>query len=571
MKDKVKELQHIIHKGERKAKAPVAVVREETKLPQLREEDTPSLKVICEGKLLFKAPILNYFVLGDIGQNFSEMKVTLLVTEEGNTAKKSRYKIDLYEKEPCRQFCFEMANLLNASETAIMKELLQLTDLLEAYREAQVVAQQPSNKKQMPPMVPTQEQEAIEFLSRPNLMKGIDKLLEQAGVIGSARLLTYLVSASYKNRETLHLKVTGNHDNASILIRSVVSCIPPEDAIELVSISARALFHSTHGEFLNKALFLPSGLEKKSAQALKQLQEYGKVSTAVSVKDRLSNIVSSIKTVETHFSSVVYDNAGEHNRHTIVVSCDSQTNRIIEYNNNKQAGLINEEQESKAKALLQNIVRCIKPMQVINPYANHITLPVPESVKAQMGRLYNALVIEVCLFNQRQRQVDEKGRLLVQLEDMVAASEMLFSSMLMEVDELEPQVRIFYEGVKKYAKKLKDKSRFTLRELRLELGISKTYCFRYMNELIRLEYVKRTGYKNRGYHYSVIYFDDADKVREQMKSELDAQFKKLKTTKPKTFHESPDAMAAKAYDGGDLKLPPITLNEPMQGYSTPEE
>ena len=65
---------------------------------------------------------------------------------------------------------------------------------------------------------------------------------------------------------------------------------------------------------------------------------------------------------------------------------------------------------------------------------------------------------------------------------------------------------------------------FTQRELRLTLNISKTQCFRYMEDLELLEYIQKTGgYSNKGYKYKILYWDDMDKIKDKVKAELNKQ------------------------------------------------
>ena len=579
MKDNAKEVQQLkelIQGSQSKVVKPQAVATPKHKAdippqePQQPEEQRP-LTVLHEQKMLYKGRICNYYILGYLPQDFSMLPVTLSVTED-TTNKRGRYKFDLFDRSQCRQNAMDIANLFYTDEGAILRELTELTDALEQYRDSQVELQQ-AQKKQAPPMFPVGEKIAMEFLSAYDLMNRTDQLLEQAGIQqGGQRLLLYIIGASYKNAVPLHIGILGDNNSVKSLINSIGQCLPAKDLFLLTNVTGKSLYHCTNNELKDKILLLPNGVDKKAGQPLKQLQQGEVIATATTVKDRNGNMRSMVERVESHFSSIMFIQPNEQYSHIICASIEpqSQTDRSIKYYNKKVAGLVDEKAEQRAMELLQNAVRCLKPMQVVNPNADRITLPVHSDVKERMNVLYQSLVQQVCLFHQYQRKKDTEGRLVAQTEDMRIAANMLFGAMVLDNDELEPAVRKFYEQVKTYVlKKAGDKAntyKFTLRELRRELGISKNYCFRYMTELQKLEYVLRIGYANRGFKYQVAYFDDVSKERERIKSDLDKQFEKLRAYKSKTVNRPPEALMAKALDGSVLKLPRYSLSEPVRKY-----
>lgn len=550
MQDKVKQLQEIIHNGNGKAIAPAAVasvpVTSIVSGPPVEiPEEKPTLTFIHEQKLLYKGRICNYYILGALSQDFSELPITLAVTEDSSN-KRLRYKLDLYEKEECQQYAIEIGSLFQADDRAILNELTTLTELLEKYRDEQLEKQQGQYKlnKVLPPMFPTDEKAAIDFLSAPDLMQRIDSLLEQSGIQENLRLLLYTVGASYKSGVPLHIGIAGNSSVVKNLINLTGKCLPAEDVLLLTNVSARSLYHSTNGELVKKIMLLPNGVDKKAGQSLKQLQQGETIATATTVKDRLGNMRTMVEKVDCHFSSLVYVSSKEQYGHIITVSINDAIDQVVQYYNNKVAGLIDEKQELKAQELLQNIVRCIKPFQVINPYADRIILPLNEDAALQINMHYQTLVQQVCLLHQYQRNKDAQGRLIAQVEDMRVAADLLFSVMTMEGDELEdPALRKFYERVKSYVKKQvgdsKENYRFTMREIRQHLRLSKNYCFRYMGELQQLEYVKRIGYANRGFKYEVAYFDDVNKERTKMKDDLNKQLDELSRSKNKLMRRTP--------------------------------
>lgn len=588
-------MQEIIQNGHGKAIAPAAVASVPvtsivSEPPVEIPEEKSALTFIHEQKLLYKGRICNYYILGTLSQDFSVLPVTASVTEDSSN-KQARYKLDLYEREECRQCSVEIGNLFQADDRAILNELSTLTELLERYRDEQIEKQQGQYKfnKVHPPMFPADEKTAIEFLSAPDLMQRIDALLEQSGIQENLRLLLYIVGASYKSCIPLHLGVTGNSSAIKDLINLTGKCLPAEDILLLTNVSARSFYHSTNGELVKKVMLLPNGVDKKAGQSLKQLQQGETIATATTVKDRLGNMRTMVEKVDSHFSSLLYVSSKEQYGHVITATISEATDQAIQYYNNRMAGLIDGKKELKTQELLQNIVRCIKPFQVINPYADKIMLPLNEDAKLRMNIRYQSLVQQVCLLHQYQRNKDAQGRLVAQVEDMRVAADLLFSVMAVEGDELEdPALRKFYEGIKSYVRKQagdkKENYRFTMREIRQHLRLSKNYCFRYMGELQQLEYVKRIGHANRGFKYEVAYFDDVNKERTKMKDDLNKQLDELSRSKNKLMRRTParhfrtpgnpESLYAKEIMSGGLQTGETftyALNEDAPAYGKPKK
>ncbi|MDA3891181.1 MAG: hypothetical protein PF517_05900 [Salinivirgaceae bacterium] len=69
---------------------------------------------------------------------------------------------------------------------------------------------------------------------------------------------------------------------------------------------------------------------------------------------------------------------------------------------------------------------------------------------------------------------------------------------------------------------------FTQREIRQALNLSKTSLFRYLNNLIELEYISSSGgYYNKGLKYKISYWDNITKLRSEIQQYLLNQLDKL--------------------------------------------
>lgn len=562
-KDKVKNLQDLILKKD-KATKPVPPARKIKAIakprPMAKSQEAPTgkLELVHEDKLLFKGK-LNYFIMGKLPMAFESLKVTLVVTEE-TSMKRNIFKVDLYEYEEVQRTKESIARLFLMEEELVGADMLQLATLIDNRRSEQVIYRN-IEMEESGKMSHGEERTARALLMGSDIIGRIDQLIEKAGIVGQKdiRLLLFLTASSYKSAVPLHLGLKGNPDTVNEIIGKTGGFIPSEDRLLLNNVSARSFYHCTSGQLKGKALFLPNGLEKKAAHAMKLLQQSGVLTTATTQKDMLGDMVSALKQVKSHFSSItMLPDTDEGNAAMLKICLDEreeQTKKLLQYQNNKYAGTIHEEEEKRAADLLRHIIYCIEPVEVVNPFAGKVIIPVrPENVIA-INNLFQALVSQVSLLHQYKRKKDKEGRLVAELPDIKAACDIFVKTVSFETDELDPQARKFFTDLKRYViEKGGDKPNeywFTLRELRDEMAIAKTSCHRYMKPLQDMEYVEDDqGHKNTGLKYRIAYWEDIDKNRKKLKESISAQLQKLGV--PPVPHRvgTPEPATAKASAGG---------------------
>ena len=204
-----------------------------------------------------------------------------------------------------------------------------------------------------------------------------------------------------------------------------------------------------------------------------------------------------------------------------------QTQRIIEYQNRRNAGEVSSDEQQKAINFVQKLVRNLKYYEVINPYATKLNLPEKVHKIRRLNEMYQAVIKQVTFLNQYQRKLTKDNQLITEIEDIEQATEVLFESIVLKVDELDGSLRQFYERLKKYVKN--ENQEFILREIRQEFNISKTQIFRYVQTLTELDYIKQSGgFTNRGIKYKISYWDNYQKLRAEIKDFLMLQIQQLK-------------------------------------------
>ena len=381
-------------------------------------------------------------------------------------------------------------------------------------------------------------QSATDFLSQKNLLKSLNQLIEKAGIIGeeNSRLLLFLITISYLNKSPLHGIVQGSSGSGKThIISRIADLMPQEDVLRFTRITESSLYNWGEFDLFQKIIIIEDldGLKEDALYALREFISNQVLRSSVTIKDKKGNNKSSHKIVKGQFSSLSATTKGEtyedNMSRSFLLAVDEskeQTQRIINYQNQRNAGEINRNEQEKAIGFVQKLVRNLKHYEVINPFATKLNLPEKVHKIRRLNEMYQAVIKQVTFINQYQREIRD-GYLITEIEDIEQATEVLFESIVLKVDELDGSLRQFYERLKKYVKN--ENQEFILREIRQEFNISKTQMFRYIQTLVELDYIKQTGgFANKGIKYKISYWDNHQKLRTEIKEFLQSQIRQLK-------------------------------------------
>jgi DNA primase len=502
----------------------------------------PNFKTDNPNRLIYAGVSGEYQILGGVRvKETDSLKVSLTVIEPSRHAK-SRLKLDLYEDKQVEKCAREIGERLNLRADLIEIDLRKLTDLLEAYREElernPLENQAKSSKNTLQPF---EYQASIAFLKDENLLTRLNEKLSQAGIVGEPmnRLLLFVIASSYKMPDPLHALVQGSSGSGKThLILKIAGMMPSENVITLTRVTDSSFYNYGETDLVHKLVCLEDldGLKEEAFLAFRELQSRGQLTSSTSVKDEQGNIRGMVRTVRGPIASLSATTKGDvyedNMSRCFLVAVDEsrpQTERIIAYQNQKSAGLIDKKSERTAQILLQNCIRLLQPLEVVNPYAPHIILPEGAHKIRRLNELYQSFIRQVTLLHQFQRQTDKHGRLVSTVEDLRQASRILLDSIVLKVDELDGALRQFYEQLKTYVEgKGNREYEFTQRELRHALRLSKTQMQRYISDLIALEYLKQTGgHINKGFNYKIQWWDNAQALRQDIKTDLTRQIDKV--------------------------------------------
>lgn len=493
-------------------------------------------------RLSFTTHLASYYVAGGVRKEWDSLRVTLIIQHP--TARiKYRNKLDLYEHRQVERVAREASEKLTIRADLLQIDLEHLTDKLESYREERY-----GQTETAPPkthlLSPAETQAARAFLSGPGLLKRLNALIGQAGVVGeeTSRLFLFVIATSYKMEATLHALIQGSSGSGKTHLLAKVSGLVPEEAVyHFTRVTEGSFYNYGAYDLKNKLICLEDldGMEEKAQLAFRELQSREMLSTSTTGQDEKGNIRSYQKVVYGPMASLACTTKGEvyedNMGRVFLIAVDEtkeQTARVIAYQNAKASGQVDTAKQKQTTEFICNLVRLLKPLRVINPYAGKVSLPAEAHKIRRLNELYQGFVKQVTILHQYRRKKDRQGRLITEREDLQLAAEIMFESIVLKVDELDGSLRLFYERLKEYVR-LKggehyESYSFSQREIRQALHVSKSGLHRYIRELLSLEYLALVGgYANRGYRYKISYWDNIAKLRDKVKRHLQGQLDQL--------------------------------------------
>lgn len=493
-------------------------------------------------RFLYRTATANYHIKGDLQGNFESLRVSLDIEHPLN-GRKSRSKLDLYEDKQVEKLSRDASDKLGLRADMLQLDLEALTSLLEQHREKSLnkEGKTTATTLQIPPHL---EIKCKEFLTKPNLIRRLNDLVGQAGVVGeeTSRIFLFGIASSYKMPETLHALIQGSSGSGKThLLAKVSNFIPKEGKKNFTRVTEGSLYNYGLYDLSHQLICIEDldGMKEEAQLAFRELQSKGVIISSTSNKDENGNVNAYERIVYGPIASMACTTKGEiyedNMSRCFLIAVDEsheQTLKIIQYQNKKSAGQIDEKREAQITEFLQHCIRLLKPYQVINPYADKVNLPQEAHKIRRLNGLYQSFVKQITLLHQYQRRQDAQGRLISEKEDLQVAAEIMFESILLKVDELDGSLRQFYERLKTYVKTKgndhHESYEFNQREIRHALHLSKSQLQRYLNDLLQLEYIRQAGgHINRGFHYKVLYWDNVAALRSKVKRHLQGQLDQL--------------------------------------------
>jgi DNA primase catalytic core len=494
--------------------------------------------------ILYETDLLHITILGGIKiTGLDRLRVTLKIEKkEYSHHLPVRHSLDLYHSKQVEQLAQKIAESLEIDTTESERTVSQLTGALENYRQNKLELLK-SKKTEKKEMTEDERVEAIKYLKSKKLLRNTLQDIAKSGIVGETNnsLIAYLAYTSRKRKKPLHIMCLGASGTGKTYLQEKVSeLIPEEDKIEITSLSDNAFYYFGREELKHKLILIEDldGAENV-LYPLRELQSKRRISKTVTLKDNKGNLKTITLRVEgpvcvsgcTTRERIYEDNA---NRCILLYIDDSseQDKRIMTYQQKASAGNINASEEYQITEKIKNVQRLLKPIKVVNPYAEIIDLP-QEVFKPRRTLLLLLSFIEtITFYHQYQREVKTNpitGQQYIESssEDVKAAFSLMKEALFSKSDELTNASRTFLERLKKY---VKDGEVFYTSEIRKKLRISSSTIHRYVRDLKRNGYIKyKGGNKFRGYEYEITDYQEYKKLKDGIDQKLTEILSKIES------------------------------------------
>ncbi|QMU63527.1 MAG: hypothetical protein GKR88_19300 [Flavobacteriaceae bacterium] len=407
---------------------------------------------------------LELHILGGIRTNKLEsLRVTISI-QKPKQHNVLRQSIDLYNDNQVEKLVRKSAERLEIGTSIVRKVLQELTHELQNYRFLLLDKQAEAYKPYTKELTAKEIAESEEFLRQGNLLERTNKYISESGVIGEDvnRLLMYLIFTSRKTNNPLHCISLGSSGTGKTHLQSSIAALmPEEDIIEVTTLSANALYYFAKTELSHRIIMIEDldGVQK----VLYTIREFASkkwIKKRVVHKDKNGESKTIPLEVQgpvcfagaTTQETIYEDNA---NRSFLLYIDESQKQdkRIMDYQRLVIAGKVDESLQHTAKSLLQNIQRVLKPIKVINPYAEYLELPQSVFKPRRTNAHYLRFISAITFYKQYQREHKvnkETGEEYIEteIEDIKEANELIIEVLLRKSDTLTGACRNHLENLK---------------------------------------------------------------------------------------------------------------------------
>ncbi len=369
-------------------------------------------------------------------------------------------KLDLYSAKQRTIFINQGSEELHLKPEIIKKDLGKLLLKLEQIQQNQHTQSQ--EKEQPPPLSTVEKEQALSLLQNTNLINIIRQDFIKLGIVGeqSNTLVGYLSCVSRKLDKPLAVMIqSSSAAGKSALMEAILSLIPDNERLHYSAMTGQSLFYLGETSLQHKILAISEEEgASNAAYALKLLQSEGEVTIASTGKDNDSEqLVTKEYTVKGPImllmTTTAIDIDEELLNRCLVLSVNEsreQTQSIhhIQRSRRTLQGLQSKLEQETITTLHRNAQSLLKPLQVINPYADQLTFLSDKTRTRRDHEKYLTLIDCIALLHQYQREVKSithNGEKIEYIEvipeDIELANQLAHEVLGRTLDELPPQTR----------------------------------------------------------------------------------------------------------------------------------
>jgi hypothetical protein len=443
---------------------------------------------------------------------------------------------DLYAARARAHYIGQAAKELACREDVIKLDLgriLLKLETLQAERIRGALTREPA----VPKMTAAEETEALALLRAPDLLARIKADFDACGLVGEAtnKLVGYLAATSRKLGGPLAIVVqSSSAAGKSSLMDAVLAFMPEEERIKYSAMTGQSLFYMGETNLKHKILAIAEEEgASRASYALKLLQSEGELTIASTGKDATTgNLTTQRYRVEGPVMIFLTTTAIEIDEELLnrcmVLSVDEgreQTEAIHRLQRARRTleGLKAKQGKAHLVKLHQNAQRLLRPLAVVNPYADRLTFLSDKTRTRRDHEKYLTLIDTIALLHQHQRPVKtmlDGGQAVeyieVTAEDISQANTIAHEVLGRSLDELPPQTRRLLASVVEHVRSQakaqaipQAELRFTRRDVRAWTGWGDTQLRVHLTRLHELEYlVAHRGMRGQSFEYELAFDGD---------------------------------------------------------------
>jgi len=495
----------------------------------------------------FTTELVEFHILGGLNvHGLDRMRVTLKVNRIDNEFHALRHNIDLYNSNQVEKLVRKIAEYLEVGTSMLRRSLQQLINQLEQYR-LDLLAKENEEEVYEYKMDKRERRQAMDTLRSPKLIEKTNRLIGASGVIGEEnnRLLMYLIFTSRLMQNPLHCISFGSSGVGKTHLQSkVASLIQDEHKVELTVLSANAFYYFKKHELKNKLVLIEDmdGADEV-LYPLRELQTKKRIVKSVVQKGiggegKTRNLVveGPVSVAGCTTQESIYEDNSNRSFLLYIDESEEQDERIMAYQRKASAGKINIGDELEAANILRNVQRLLKPVRVINPFAEHLVLPKSVFKPRRSNAHYLQFIEAVTFYHQHQRESQfdmQTGEEYIEttLEDIKIANDLIKDILLRKSDPLNGATRNYLEALKGHLAKKKD-TVYSNAEIRKELRIKESTLRRYHQLLLQEGYIKRRNDLDNGsFCYEIVDVEEFKHLENTINNALGMCLEKLETAK----------------------------------------
>ncbi|WP_207005678.1 CHC2 zinc finger domain-containing protein [Trinickia mobilis] len=462
-----------------------------------------------------------------------QMRVNAQVRRQGVDSAYHVDTLDVYSAKARGLYLKAAAIELGSQEDTLKRDLGRILLKLETLQD-EAIRQTLAPKETEIRLDALEHAAALDWLKSPELIARLEADMARCGVVGERTnlLAGYLAAVSRKLDAPLAVLIqSSSAAGKSSLMDAVLDLMPDEERIQYSAMTGQSLFYLGETDLQHKILAIAEeeGV-RQAAYALKLLQSDGELTIASTGKDEASgNLVTKQYTVKgpvmLMLTTTAIDVDEELLNRCLVLTINEsreQTREIHARQRAKQTleGLLAETDKQHIVELHRNAQRLLKPVHVVNPYAEQLTFMDDKTRMRRDHMKYLTLIRSIALLHQYQRPqktVTHRGETLTYIEvtkaDIALANRIAHEVLGRTLDELPPQTRRLLTMVQAWVNERcaataqkQSEFRFTRRDVREATRWGDTQLKVHLARLVELEYVlAHRGLRGLTHEYELRY------------------------------------------------------------------